>query len=51
VNAFEEQADAFALETRAGLVAQEAPPEEWAFEWVYADPPEPFLRQRQEALG
>jgi pyruvate dehydrogenase E1 component alpha subunit len=51
VNAFEEEADAFALETRAGLVEQESPPEEWLFDWVYADPPDPFLAQREEALG
>jgi hypothetical protein len=31
-------------------VATEPPPVEWMFDWVYAEPPESFLRQRQEAL-
>ncbi|MEX0985747.1 MAG: pyruvate dehydrogenase (acetyl-transferring) E1 component subunit alpha [Actinomycetota bacterium] len=49
--AWSEEADAFALSVREALIAQGPPPAEWAFDWVYADPPEPFLRQRQEALG
>jgi 2-oxoisovalerate dehydrogenase E1 component alpha subunit len=48
---WEAEAEAFALEVREGLIAQGAPPVEWLFDWVYADPPEPFLRQRGEALG
>ena len=28
-----------------------ATPDEWMFDWTYADPPEPLLRQRTEALG
>ncbi|MGZ8567222.1 MAG: thiamine pyrophosphate-dependent dehydrogenase E1 component subunit alpha [Actinomycetota bacterium] len=51
IAAFEEEAEGFALEVRAGLVAQEAPPAEWMFDWVYAAPPEPFLTQRGEALA
>lgn len=51
VAALDEEAEAFALEVREGLVTQEAPPAEWMFDWVYAEPPEPFLRQRGEALG
>ena len=50
VTTFEEESEAFALEVRAGLTTQEAPPAEWLFEWVYAEPPEPFVRQRGEAL-
>jgi pyruvate dehydrogenase E1 component alpha subunit len=49
--ACDQEAEAFALSVREGLTAQGAPPAEWAFDWVYADPPEPFLRQREEALG
>ena len=51
VRAWDEEAEAFALSVREGLVAQGPPPEAWAFDWVYANPPEPFLRQREEALG
>ena len=51
VRAWNEEAEAFALSVREGLVAQGPPPESWAFDWVYANPPEPFLRQREEALG
>jgi 2-oxoisovalerate dehydrogenase E1 component subunit alpha len=51
LRAWGEEAEAFALEVREGLVAQVAPPASWAFDWVYADPPEPFLREREEALG
>jgi pyruvate dehydrogenase E1 component alpha subunit len=50
VHAWEEEAETFALSVRQGLTAQGAPPAEWAFDWVYADPPAPFLRQREEAL-
>ncbi len=48
---YEEEAEAFALEVRAGLVAQEPPPTAWMFDWVYAAPPASFLTQRKEALG
>jgi 2-oxoisovalerate dehydrogenase E1 component alpha subunit len=45
------EAEAFALEVRAGVVATEAPPVEWMFDWVYAAPGAGFERMRQEALG
>jgi pyruvate dehydrogenase E1 component alpha subunit len=45
------EADEHALAVREALVQQGAPPAEWAFDWVYAEPPAPFERQRQEALG
>jgi pyruvate dehydrogenase E1 component alpha subunit len=51
VAAYEAEAEAFALEVREGLTAQGAPPVEWMFDWVFADPPEAFTRQRGEALG
>ncbi len=51
VRGYEAEAETFALEVREALIAQGAPPAEWAFDWVYADPPGPFLRQREEALG
>jgi len=51
VTACEEQADAFALEVRTGVIATPAPPAEWMFDWVYADPPPSLERQRDEALG
>ncbi len=51
VTASEEQAEAFALDVRAGVIATPAPPAEWMFDWVYADPPSSFERQRDEALG
>jgi pyruvate dehydrogenase E1 component alpha subunit len=48
---FEADAETFALEVREGLTAQGPPPVEWMFDWVYAEPSEPFRRQRGEALG
>ena len=51
VTACEEQAEAFALDVRAGVIATPAPPAEWMFDWVYADPPSSFETQRDEALG
>jgi pyruvate dehydrogenase E1 component alpha subunit len=51
LEAFDTEAEAFALEVREGLTAQGPPPAEWMFDWVYAEPPAPFLRQRREALG
>jgi hypothetical protein len=51
VTACDEQAEAFALEVRAGVIATPAPPDEWMFDWVYANPPPSFERQRDEALG
>jgi pyruvate dehydrogenase E1 component alpha subunit len=48
--AYEAQADVIALEVRAQVVATEPPPVEWMFDWVYAEPPASFQRQRREAL-
>ena len=48
---FEQEADAFAGDVREGLIAQEAPPDGWMFDWVYAEPPAILERQRREALG
>lgn len=50
VSSYEAEAEAFALQVREELVAQGAPPVEWLFDWVYANPPAAFLRQRGEAL-
>ena len=49
--ACEQEAEAFALEVREGVIATPAPPAEWQFDWVYADPPATFERMRDEALG
>ena len=51
IAACDEKAEAFALEVRAGVVATEAPPAEWMFDWVYAAPGAGFERMRREALG
>jgi pyruvate dehydrogenase E1 component alpha subunit len=51
LRSLDEEAETFSLSVREGLVAQGAPPAEWAFDLVYADPSAPFLRQREEALG
>jgi 2-oxoisovalerate dehydrogenase E1 component subunit alpha len=49
--AFSEEADAFALEVREGVVSTPVPPAAWMFDWVYADPPAgTWARQRAEAL-
>jgi pyruvate dehydrogenase E1 component alpha subunit len=47
----EADAEARVAEIRAAVVATEAPPVEWMFDWTYAEPPAPLLRQRTEALG
>jgi pyruvate dehydrogenase E1 component alpha subunit len=47
----DEEAEAFALTVREGVVATPAPPAEWAFDWVYAEPPVTFERMRAEALA
>jgi Pyruvate/2-oxoglutarate dehydrogenase complex, dehydrogenase (E1) component, eukaryotic type, alpha subunit len=52
----EADAEAFALEVRAGVIAIETPPVEWMFDWTYAEPPGgTWARQRAElraeALG
>jgi pyruvate dehydrogenase E1 component alpha subunit len=51
IAACDEEADAFALAVRAGVVATEAPPVEWMFDWVYAAPGAGFEQMRDEALG
>jgi 2-oxoisovalerate dehydrogenase E1 component subunit alpha len=51
VATYQADAEAFALEVRAGVVSTEPPPLPSMFDWVYADPPAPFERQRREALG
>jgi 2-oxoisovalerate dehydrogenase E1 component subunit alpha len=47
----QEQAEAFAMEVRAGVIATPAPPAEWMFDWTFAAPPRGFERMRREALG
>jgi 2-oxoisovalerate dehydrogenase E1 component alpha subunit len=47
----DEEAEAFAMEVRTGVIATPPPPEAWMFDWVYADPPAVWSRQRDEALG
>jgi len=51
VTACEQEADAFAMEVRAGVIATAAPPVEWMFDWTFAAPTEAFQRMRDEALG
>jgi pyruvate dehydrogenase E1 component alpha subunit len=51
VEACEREAEERVARIRADLIASEAPPDAWVFDWVYASPPESFLRQRAEALG
>ena len=47
----EEEAEAFAMQVRAGVIATPPPPEAWMFDWVYAEPPAGWNRMRDEALG
>jgi len=51
VAGYEAEAEGFASDVREGITAAESPPVEWMFDWVYAEPPEAFERQRREALG
>jgi pyruvate dehydrogenase E1 component alpha subunit len=51
VAACDEEAEAFAMEVRAGVIATPAPPVEWMFDWLYAAPAPSFERQRDEAIG
>ena len=51
ITACDDEAEAFALTVREGVVATPAPPAEWAFDWVYAEPPATFERMRTEALA
>jgi pyruvate dehydrogenase E1 component alpha subunit len=47
----EDEAEAWVAAVRADLVATLAPPGEWAFDWVFAEPTEQVLDDRREALG
>jgi len=49
--ACEAEAEAWVAEVRAGVIATPAPPAEWCFDWVFAEPPATLERQRREALG
>jgi 2-oxoisovalerate dehydrogenase E1 component alpha subunit len=51
VTACEEEAEAFAMDVRAGVTGTPGPPVEWMFDWLYAAPAAAFERQRDEALG
>jgi pyruvate dehydrogenase E1 component alpha subunit len=47
----EREAEALAEQVRAAIVAIPPPPADELFDFVYAAPPEPFERQRREAVG
>jgi len=47
----EQEAEAFAMKVRAGVIATAAPPVQWMFDWTFAAPTEAFQRMRDEALG
>ena len=52
VAACETEAESFAMQVRAGVVATEPPPAAWMFDWTYAEPPGgTWARQRAEALA
>jgi 2-oxoisovalerate dehydrogenase E1 component alpha subunit len=51
VRACEDDAEAEVMRIRTDLVATEPPPTEWMFDWTFASPSVPFLRERAEALG
>ena len=51
VEACEREAEERVAQIRADVIASGPPPEAWLFDWVYAEPPKTFLRQRAEALG
>ena len=51
VTSCEEEAEAFTMEVRAGVIATAAPPVEWMFDWTFAAPTEAFQQMRREALG
>ena len=46
----EDEAEAFAMEVRTGVIATGAPPVEWMFDWTFAAPTEAFQRMRDQAL-
>jgi pyruvate dehydrogenase E1 component alpha subunit len=47
----ETEAGAWVAEVREGITSTPAPPPEWSFDWVFAEPPATLDRQRREALG
>jgi 2-oxoisovalerate dehydrogenase E1 component alpha subunit len=51
ITACEGEAEAFAMDVRAGVVDTAAPPVEWMFDWTFAAPTDAFQRMRREALG
>lgn len=51
VAAFEREAEAFVADVRSGITSQGPPPNEWMFDWVWAEMPDALARQRAEALG
>lgn len=52
VVACDAEAERFAMQVRAGVIATDAPPAAWMFDWTYANPPGgTWARQRAEALG
>jgi hypothetical protein len=46
----DDEAETFVTSVRDGLTAQDAPPTEWMFEWVYGEPSSAFERGQHEAL-
>ncbi len=50
ITACETEAEEAVLTIRQGVIDQPAPPLEWMFDWVYADPPPRLALQRAEAL-
>ena len=48
---FEREAEAFVADVRSGITSQGPPPNEWMFDWVWAEMPDSLARQRAEALG
>ena len=47
---FEAEAEAFVGDVRSGITSQGPPPEEWMFDWVWAEMPDVLARERAEAL-
>jgi 2-oxoisovalerate dehydrogenase E1 component alpha subunit len=50
IGAMDDEAETFVTSVRDGLTAQDAPPTEWMFEWVYGEPSSAFERGQHEAL-
>jgi pyruvate dehydrogenase E1 component alpha subunit len=51
VSACEDEAAAWVQQVREDLIATDAPPAEWMFDWTFAEPPAALAHQREEALG